>query len=77
VSVQTIPTAVTDAPLSGRWRSLVTQESVAILIVSMIVAAAVLLPLFTLVISSFQVLDAGGFDTTWGLDNAFHRPHYP
>ena len=69
MSVQTIPTAVTDAPLSGRWRSLVTQESVAILIVSMIVAAAVLLPLFTLVISSFQVLDAGGFDTTWGLDN--------
>ncbi|HZD47818.1 MAG TPA: hypothetical protein VE178_03665, partial [Silvibacterium sp.] len=69
MSVQTIPTAVTDAPLSSRWRSLVTQESVAILIVSVIVAAAVLLPLFTLVISSFQVLDARGFDTTWGLDN--------
>src|SRR5262249_15915428 len=66
---QTISTVVTDAPLSSRWRSLVTQESVATLIVSMIVAGAVLLPLFTLIISSFQVLDAGGFETTWGLDN--------
>ena len=69
MSVQTISTVVTDAPLSSRWRSLVTQESVATLIVSVIVAGAVLLPLFTLIISSFQVLDASGFDTTWGLDN--------
>ncbi len=70
MSTQTI-TAATEAgaPVSSRWRSLITQESVATLIVSVIIAAAVLLPLFTLVISSFQVLDAGGFDTTWGLDN--------
>src|SRR5262249_62205506 len=65
----TISTVVSAGPFSSRWRSLVTQESVATLIVSVIVAGAVLLPLFTLIISSFQVLDAGGFDTTWGLDN--------
>jgi iron(III) transport system permease protein len=69
VSVQTIPAAVTQERVAGRVRSLVTQESIVTLIVCAIVAVAVLLPLFTLVISSFQVLDAGGFDTTWGLDN--------
>ena len=63
------PASPARRPLSSRWRSLVTQESVATLIVSVIVAAAVMLPLFTLVVSSFQVLDSGGFDTTWGLDN--------
>jgi len=58
------------APQSiGRWRSLVTQESVATVVVSLIVAAAVLLPLATLVVSSFRVLDDLGFSTTWGLDN--------
>ena len=40
-------------PQTSRWRSLVTQESVATLVVSVVVAAAVLLPLFTLVVSSF------------------------
>ena len=69
MSVQTIPAAVTQERVAGRIRSLVTQESIATLIVCAIVAVAVLLPLFTLVISSFQVLDAGGFDTSWGLDN--------
>jgi iron(III) transport system permease protein len=69
VSVQTIPAAVTQERVAGRVRSLVTQESIVTLIVCAIVAVAVLLPLFTLVISSFQVLDAGGFDTSWGLDN--------
>ena len=63
------PTDVVPAPQTTRWRSLVTQESVATLAVSVVIAAAVLLPLFTLVISSFQVLDSGGFDTTWGIDN--------
>jgi iron(III) transport system permease protein len=56
-------------PLSRRWRSLITQESVATLIVGMIVAAAVLLPLFALVISSFEVLDPDGFGTSWGFGN--------
>lgn len=54
---------------TGRWRSLVTQESVTVFLVSTIVAVAVLLPLFTLVVSSFRVLDVFGFETTWGLDN--------
>jgi iron(III) transport system permease protein len=58
------------APQSiGRWRSLLTQESIATIAVSLIVAAAVLLPLATLVVSSFRVLDELGFSTTWGLDN--------
>ena len=69
MSVQTIPGAVAHAPASSHWRSLVTQESVSTLVVSVIVGAAVILPLFTLVLSSFLVLDPGGFDTTWGLDN--------
>ena len=69
MSVQTLPAAIAEAPVSNRWRSLITQESVATLIVSVLVAAAVLLPLFTLVVSSFLVLDSGGFDTAWGLDN--------
>ena len=56
-------------PSATRWRSLFTQESIATIGVSLIVAAAVLLPLATLVVSSFQVLDDLGFDTTWGLDN--------
>jgi len=48
---------------------LFTQESIATAVVSLIVAAAVLLPLVTLVVSSFRVLGDLGFDTTWGLDN--------
>jgi iron(III) transport system permease protein len=68
MSTLSIPETV--APVqSSRWRSLITQETVATTIVSIIVAAAVLLPLFTLVVSSFRVLDSEGFDTTWGLDN--------
>ncbi len=59
---------LTGAP-AARWRSLITQESVATLGAGVVVAAAVLLPLFTLVVSSFRVLEAGGFDTRWGLDN--------
>jgi iron(III) transport system permease protein len=69
VTVQTLPAAAADAPTSSRWRSLVTQESVSTLVVAVIVGAAVMLPLFTLVVSSFHVLDPGGFDTAWGLDN--------
>jgi iron(III) transport system permease protein len=68
MSTQILPAAAR-APKSSRWRSLVTQESVATLAVSAIVAAAVLLPLLTLVICSFQVLDPRGFDTSWGLAN--------
>src|SRR5688572_9718684 len=69
MSAETITASVTDAPGPSRWRSLVTQESVATLVVGAIVAVAVILPLITLIISSFKVLDPMGFETTWGLDN--------
>ena len=69
MSTHILPEAVAAAPATRRWRSLFTQESVATIVVSVIVAAAVLLPLFALVVSSFQVMDSSGFDTTWGLDN--------
>jgi iron(III) transport system permease protein len=61
--------AVERAPAVGRWRSLVTQESVATLVAGLLVGAAVLLPLCALVLNSFRVLDDLGFDTRWGLDN--------
>jgi iron(III) transport system permease protein len=69
MSTQALSGINTQEPVSSRWRSLVTQESVATLVVSVIVAAAVILPLLVLVISSFRVLDSSGFDTVWGLDN--------
>ena len=69
MSTLSLPRKVSGAPLSERLRGLLTQESIATIIVSVIVAAAVLLPLFTLVVASFQVMDASGFSTTWGLEN--------
>ncbi len=69
MSTQTLSETAPPATATSRWRSLVTQESVATVVVSVIVAAAVILPLLVLVVSSFQVLDSSGFDTTWGLDN--------
>jgi iron(III) transport system permease protein len=69
MSVQAIADSTPQTPVTGRWRSLFTQESVATVVVSVIVAAAVLLPLFVLVVCSFQVQDSTGFDTIWGLDN--------
>ena len=69
MSTLSLPRRVSWAPLSGRLRGLLTQESIATIIVSVIVGAAVLLPLFTLVVASFQVMDSMGFDTTWGFAN--------
>jgi len=69
MSTLSIPGTAAATPTSSRWRSLVTQESIATAIVSIIVGAAVLLPLFTLVVSSFEVLDPDGFDTVWGFGN--------
>ncbi|HXV10858.1 MAG TPA: iron ABC transporter permease [Burkholderiales bacterium] len=67
---QAVAGALAGAPPSiSRWRSLLTQESITTIVVSLIVAAAVLLPLATLVVSSFRVLDDMGFSTTWGLAN--------
>ena len=51
------------------WRRFLTQETIVTVIVGLIVAVAVILPLITLVVSSFLVLDDLGFDTEWGLDN--------
>ena len=69
MSTQTLAGTGSPQRATSRWRSLITQESVATVVVSVIVAAAVILPLLVLVVSSFRVLDSGGFDTTWGLDN--------
>jgi iron(III) transport system permease protein len=69
VTIQSIPVARASLRQPSRWRSLVTQESVATMVVSVIVAIAVILPLITLVISSFKVLEPGGFDAAWGLGN--------
>ena len=58
-----------DTPTSSRWRNALTQETITTSLVSLVVAAAVLLPLFTLTLNSFLVLDDLGFDTEWGLGN--------
>ena len=69
MSTLSIPGTAPRALSWSRWRRYLTQELIATAIVSVIVAAAVLLPLFTLVISSFEVLDPDGFGTAWGLGN--------
>ena len=51
------------------WRSLFSQENIATTIVSLIVGLAVILPIISLIVSSFLVLDDLGFDTEWGLQN--------
>lgn len=56
-------------PVVGRWRRLLNQETIVTSLVGLIIAAAVLLPLVTLTVNSFLVLDDLGFDTEWGLDN--------
>lgn len=69
MSAEAISASAPAAPQASRWRQWFTQESIATAVVSVIVSAAVLLPLFALVVSSFLVLDPMGFDTTWGLAN--------
>ena len=51
------------------WRRFLTQETIVTVLVGLIVAVAVILPLITLFVSSFLVLDDLGFDTEWGLEN--------
>ncbi|SVC77778.1 uncharacterized protein METZ01_LOCUS330632, partial [marine metagenome] len=48
------------------WRRFLTQETIVTVLVGLIVAVAVILPLITLFVSSFLVLDDMGFDTEWG-----------
>ena len=51
------------------WRRFLTQETIVTIVVGLIVAVAVILPLITLFVSSFLVLDDLGFDTEWGFEN--------
>ena len=51
------------------WRRFLTQETIVTIIVGLIVAVAVILPLITLFVSSFLVLDDMGFDAEWGFGN--------
>jgi iron(III) transport system permease protein len=55
--------------LENRLRAMLTQENLITAVVSLIVAAAVIIPLVVLFVSSFKVLDPLGWDTTWGFDN--------
>ena len=57
------------ARMGNRLRGLFTQENVATMAVSLVVGVAVVLPLITLLVSSFRVLDPLGWDTTWGFEN--------
>ena len=69
MATQSISRAEIHVAAQSRWRSLFTQESVATLVVSLVVGAAVIVPLVVLFISSFLVLDDLGFDTEWGFEN--------
>jgi len=51
------------------WRRFLTQETIVTIVVGVIVAVAVILPLITLFVSSFLVLDDMGFDAEWGFGN--------
>ncbi|MPZ45445.1 MAG: ABC transporter permease subunit [Betaproteobacteria bacterium] len=68
MSTRTLPAGPARAH-AARWRSLFTQENVVTSIVAIVVAAAVVVPLFALVVSSFRVLDELGFNAEWGLGN--------
>lgn len=57
------------APARRRRGIVLTQESVATFTAAIAIGAIVLLPIFTLIVSSFRVLGEFGFSTTWGLDN--------
>ena len=59
----------TRSRVRNRLRGLLTQENVATMAVSLVVGVAVVLPLITLFVSSFRVLDPLGWDTAWGFDN--------
>lgn len=58
-------------PVASRWlrKGLMTQETLVTSLVGLVIAVAVVLPLITLTVNSFLVLDDLGFDTEWGLAN--------
>lgn len=65
----TLSTSDAAAARGQGWRTLLTAETVTNTVVSVLIAAMVLLPLVALVMSSFLVLDDLGFGTEWGLAN--------
>lgn len=69
MTTQVMPGGDGRSRIGNRLRGLMTQENVATMIVSLIVGAAVIVPLVVLLVSSFLVLDPLGFDTEWGFDN--------
>ena len=69
MTTQTIPGAPEGSLWSNRLRALLTQENIITIVVSLIVGVAVVLPLITLFVSSFLVLDDLGFSTEWGFAN--------
>lgn len=69
MTTQTMPMTDSRSVLANRLRGLWTQENIATMVVSIIVGAAVILPLGVLFVSSFLVLDPLGWDTTWGFGN--------
>jgi len=56
-------------PAALRWRAAITQETVATSVAAAVVGVVVLLPVLTLVVSSFRVLGEFGFSTSWGFAN--------
>lgn len=69
MTTQVLPKNAARSRIQNHLRGLLTQENVATMVVSLIVGVAVILPLFTLFVSSFLVLDPLGWDTEWGFDN--------
>ena len=69
MTTQTIPLTAERSAAANRFRGLFTQENVVTMVVSIIIGAAVIVPLSVLFVSSFLVLDSGGWDTTWGFGN--------
>ncbi len=53
------------------WKSFITTENIVTSLTSLVIFIAIILPLFWLVLSSFQILDDMGFDTEWGLGNYY------
>ena len=65
MSTQTLSPTVERSAAANRFRGLWTQENIATMVVSLIVGAAVIVPLGVL----FLVLDPLGWDTVWGFGN--------
>ena len=69
MTTETLSPTQQRSAMENRLRAMMTQENLITAVVSVIVAAAVIVPLVVLFVSSFKVLDPLGWDTTWGFDN--------